>query len=162
MKLSVVYHSKTGNTKQMAEEIVLGMQEVAGAEAKAMAIEELDEAFLAESRCIVVGTPIYYAEMCKEVKGWLEGAFPKSKPTGKIGGAFATADYIHGGGELGLRAILDHMMVFGMLTYSGGGSAGKPVVHLGPVGWAGHLEETREIFGIYGQRMAQKTLEVFG
>lgn len=162
MKMSVLYYSKTGNTKQMAEEIVAGMLEVENAEARAMSIGEVDDDWLNESQCIVVGTPIYVADMCGEVKGWLEGAFMKYKPMGKIGGAFATADYIHGGGELGIQNILNHMLVFGMLTYSGGAAAGKPVVHLGPVGWGGHLDENREAFRLYGQRMAKKTLEVFG
>lgn len=162
MKMSVLYHSKTGNTKQMAEVIAAGMQAAEGAEARAMPIEEIDADWLKESRCIVVGTPIYVADVCGEVKAWLEKALMQYAPMGKIGGAFATVDYIHGGGELGIRTILDHMMVYGMLTYSGGGALGKPVVHLGPVGWAKHLDENREAFAAYGERMAQKTLEIFG
>ena len=43
-----------------------------------------------------------------------------------------------------------------MLTYSGGGSFGKPVIHLGPVALHGHLEESKELFRLYGQRMATK------
>ena len=43
MKLSVVYHSKTGNTKEMAEAIVTGMERVAGVAAKAFPIDGVDE-----------------------------------------------------------------------------------------------------------------------
>lgn len=68
---------------------------------------------------------------------------------------------MHGGGELGIRTILDHMMVLGMLTYSGGGALGKPVIHLGPVAIGGHLEESKDVFLLYGKRMAEKTLEIF-
>ncbi|ULQ60986.1 flavodoxin domain-containing protein [Brucepastera parasyntrophica] len=161
MKMTAVYYSKTGNTKKMAEEIVSGMLTADGAEAKAMGIDDIDENWIKESKCIVVGSPIYMADISSEIKNWLENAFMKYGPMGKIGGAFATADYIHGGGELGLRTILDHMMVFGMLTYSGGGVLGKPVVHLGPVGWANHLEENLEAFRIYGQRMSKMTIELF-
>lgn len=162
MKLSVLYHSKTGNTRQMAEVITSGMMAAEGAEARSMPIEDIDAQWLRDSRCIVVGTPIYVADVCGEMKSWMESAFTQYDPAGKIGGAFATVNYIHGGGELGIRTLLDHMLVYGMLTYSGGGAFGKPVVHLGPVARANHLEEDREAFVAYGQRMAKTTMQLFG
>jgi len=79
----------------------------------------------------------------------------------KSGGAFATANYIHGGGELGIRLILDHLLCHGMLIYSGGVAYGNPVIHLGPVALTGHLEESIDIFKLYSQRMATKTVELF-
>lgn len=161
MKMSVLYHSKTGNTEKMAEIIVKGMQSVNGVTAKAFSIDNIDENWVKESKCIVVGTPIYMASVSGAIKSWLEGPCKKCELSGKIGGAFATADYVHGGGELGIRTILDHMMVLGMLTYSGGGALGKPVIHLGPVAIGGHLEESQETFEIYGKRMAMKTVELF-
>lgn len=161
MKMTVLYHTKTGNTKQMAEEIVTGMQSVEGVEAAAFSIDEIDENWSKESRCVVLGSPIYMASISGAVANWLQGPCMKYGLTGKIGGAFATADYIHGGGDIGIRAILDNMLVLGMLTYSGGGAFGKPVLHLGPVAIAGKLDESREIFQLYGQRMATKTMEVF-
>lgn len=161
MKATVLYHTKTGNTKTMAEVIVEGMASVEGMEAKAFAIEEIDEEWVKESKCVILGTPIYLANMCGAVKSWLEGPSLKYGLAGKIGGAFATADYLHGGGELGIQTILDHLLVLGMLTYSGGGSFGKPVIHLGPVALKEYLEESKETFRLYGQRMAAKTLDIF-
>lgn len=161
MKMVVLYYSKTGNTKQMAEVIAKGMRTVASVEAKAFSIEEIDEDWAKESKCIVLGTPIYMASVCGAVKSWLEGPCKKYGLAGKIGGAFATSDYIHGGGELGIRLILDHMLVYGMLTYSGGGAYGKPVIHLGPVALKDHLEESKDTFLLYGQRMATKTIEMY-
>ena len=79
----------------------------------------------------------------------------------KSGGAFATANYIHCGGELGIRLILDHLLCHGMLTYSGGVAYGNPVIHLGPVALTGHLDESIDTFKLYGQRMAAKTVELF-
>lgn len=162
MKMTVLYYSKTGNTKQMANEIVTGMQSIEGVEAAAFSIEEIDENWTKESKCIVLGTPIYMASMAGAVANWLQGPCKKYGLTGKIGGAFATADYIHGGGDLGIRGILDNMIVLGMLTYSGGGAFGKPVIHLGPVAIKGKLEESKETFQLYGQRMATKTMGIFG
>lgn len=161
MKGIVIYDSKTGNTKAMAELIVSGMQKVEGFEAKACPIDEVDEAWAIESRCIITGSPIYFAGITAAMKTYLDGPFRKCQPFGKIGGAFATLDYIYGGGDLGIRSMLDHMMVCGMLIYSGGGSFGKPVIHLGPSAIKGHLKESKETFLLYGERMAKKTSELF-
>ena len=156
MKATVLYDSKTGHTKQMAEIIAQGMEEVQGVQARSFPLEEVDEDWAKESRCVILGSPIYMASISARVKAWLEGPCKKYQLAGKLGGAFATADYVHGGGDLGIRLILDHMMVHGMLTYSGGGAYGTPIIHLGPVALSDELDEARETFRLYGMRMALK------
>ncbi len=162
MKMAVLYYSKTGNTQKMAEVIAKGMETVQGVEAKTFALDSADVEFVKECRCVVLGSPIYLADMCGAVKTWLESGARTFGLAGKIGGAFATADYVHGGGEIGIQGILSHMLVHGMLTYSGGGACGKPVIHLGPVALTKDIEQYFDAFTAYGQRMAQKTVEVFG
>ncbi|MCC8061405.1 MAG: flavodoxin domain-containing protein [Clostridiales bacterium] len=167
MKMSVIYYSATGNTGRMAEVIADGMNLVSGAEARAFSIDAVDEDFVRESKCIVMGCPTYAADTPAAFHTWLEQRAGKLALPGKLGGAFSTAQYIHGGDEFVIRAILDHMMVMGMLTYSGGGSKGKPVIHLGPVAiaTAGNTEALKpfeETFQLYGQRMADKAVELFG
>lgn len=162
MKMSVIYFSDTGNTKAMAEVIVEGMEQVEGVEAKAFALDAIDKEWATESACIVVGTPVYMANMASQVKAWLEGPCAEYGIMGKIGGAFATANYIHGGGDIAIQSILEHMLVWGMLTYSGGGASGEPVIHLGPVGVVEYLDSCKEVFRIYGERMATKTKELCG
>ena len=162
MKMSVLYSSVTGNTRQMAEVIAQGMASVAGVQARAFSIDDVDEAHLAESRCVVLGTPTYMASMSAAVKTWLEEKGVKLGLAGKMCGAFATARYIHGGSELAIQSILAHLMVAGMLPYSGGAAFGPPVIHLGPVAIDGKLAESREVFLTYGERMAKKAMELFG
>ena len=161
MKLAVLYHSVTGNTKQMAEVIVEGMQTVENVKSRAFPIEKIDEEWVKGSKCVILGTPIYYASVSASIKSFLERPCNKYELAGKIGGAFATANYVHGGDELGIRSILDHMLCHGMLTYSGGFAYGNPVIHLGPVALTGRLDESVETFKLYGQRMAAKTIEIF-
>lgn len=161
-KMAVLYYSRSGNTREMAERIVQGMERVPGVQARAFSVEETDLDWVRESKCLVVGSPIYAGSIAGDLKLWLEKTFVKCLPAGKIGGAFATAGYVHGGGDLGIRLILDHMMVYGMLTYSGGAAFGKPVIHLGPVAISEHLAEFQETFMTYGERMAKKTVEVLG
>lgn len=161
MKALVLYYSKTGNTRHMAEVIAAGMGKVAGVEAKACSIEDVDEAWALESKCIILGSPIYCSNVSAAVKTFLDSSFKKYRPAGKLGGAFATMNYIYGGAELGIRLILDHMLVFGMLTYSGGGACGMPVIHLGPAALGTKLEESEPVFALYGERMAKKAVELF-
>lgn len=74
MKMTVLYHSVTGNTKTMAQVIAEGMMTVAGVEAKAFPIENWDAAWVKESKCVVLGTPIYLAEEHPSI--WLICAVP--------------------------------------------------------------------------------------
>ncbi len=162
MKATIVYHSVSGNTKKMAELIATSMNTVEGVDARAFSIDQIDEDFATESRCIIVGSPIYAASNTAAIHTWLQSSLKSFKPFGKLGGAFATANYVHGGGELGIRSILDAMITTGMLVYSGGAAFGQPVIHLGPVALGNRMEETESYFEEYGKRMAQKAVELFG
>ena len=45
----------------------------------------------------------------------------------------------------GIQEPLVFMMVMGMMTYSGGDSQGKPVIHLGPVGMSQDTDSFKEL-----------------
>ena len=166
MKLSVIYDSKTGNTKQAAEWIAEGMNSLEGVEAKAFSIAAVDEEFVKESGGVVIGSPTYAASITPDLHAWLLPASGKLGFAGKLGGAFATEQYTHGGATLVLQGILTLEMVFGMICYSGGGSCGNPVIHLGPVGVNNNVEPHngmelyKDYFMIYGKRFAGKAVEL--
>lgn len=163
MKMAVIYHSVTGNTKKMGELIAAGMNSIEGAEAKAFSIDNVDIDFVKEAKCVVFGSPIYAAHITGQMMNYLLEEAGKLGLAGKLTGAYTTAQYVHGGAELGIREMLDHCMVLGALIYSGGGACGSPVIHLGPVG----IDNTMDInqfsdnFEIYGRRMAEKATELF-
>lgn len=167
MKLCVIYDSVTGNTRQAAVWIAEGMETVPGVEARAFPIAAVDEAFVAETRGVVMGCPSYRATMTPDMHVWLMGAGGLGL-AGKLGGAFATEQYTHGGGEMVIQSLLIHQLCMGMLCYSGGASRGKPVIHMGPIGVNGNveahncLEHYREIFRLFGTRFAQQAAELFG
>jgi len=163
MNMAVIYHSVTGNTKNMGDLIVKGMNSVDGVEAKAFPIEAVDTGFVQSAKCVIFGSPIYAAHITGQMMNYLLSDAGKLKLAGKLVGAYATAQYVHGGAELGIREMLDHAMVMGALTYSGGGSFGKPIIHLGPVGIDNtmDIDQFAENFEIYGSRMAQKAMELF-
>ena len=59
MKIAVLYHSVSGTTKKMAEAICEGINSVEGAEGKAFPISDADAELVKESRCVILGTPVY-------------------------------------------------------------------------------------------------------
>ena len=167
MQLAVIYDSKTGNTKQAGEWIVAGMNGVTNIEAKAFSIHEVEEAFVKEAKGVVVGSPSYAAIMTPDLHAWMIASAGKLGFAGKLGGAFATEQFTHGGGETVIQAILTLEMVNGMFCYSSGNACGMPVIHLGPVAVNGNveahnsMEHYKEYFMIYGRRFAEKALDVF-
>ncbi len=162
MKLAVAYYSPSGHTKAMAGLIVKGIESVPGCEARAFSIEDADNAYIEESCALILGSPTYAGTACCAVQSWLENGAGGASLAGKLGGAFATAAYVHGGADLGLMTILQHMMFLGMMTYSGGCACGDPVIHLGPVAVNANQESFEDFFFIYGKRMAEQALKVFG
>ena len=167
MKLSVIYDSRTGHTKCCAEWIAEGMRRVEGVEAGCFSVKDADAAFIKDSSGVVIGSPSYYALMTADMRTWLLEEAPKMALGGKLGGAFATVQFTHGGGDLVIQSILTNLITIGMLCYSGGGACGDPCIHLGPVGVnhnveKAHLEDFQGNFEIFGERFAKKAAELFG
>ena len=156
MKASILFDSKTGNTKMAGEWIGKGMEE-AGIEVKCFNISDVDKAWVKESDCVIIGSPTYMADVSGDMKKFLEslGGFGVA---GKLGGAYATAQYDWGGGVIAIETMLRHMIVAGMMAYSSGGTE-SPVIHLGPVSVNGNHED---LFVQYGRRMAKQCLKVNG
>ncbi len=167
MKLAVIYDSKTGNTKTAAEWIVSGMTEIPDVEAKAFPVEGVDEEYAREAKGIVIGSPAYVALMTPNLHNWMLGQGMRLAVAGKLGGAFATEQYTHGGGDVVIQNILTFEITRGMLCYSGGNAEGTPCIHLGPIAVNNNqerhngLENYREVFRIYGKRFAKKAVELF-
>ncbi|MCC2256504.1 flavodoxin domain-containing protein [Intestinimonas aquisgranensis] len=156
MRLAIVYDTKTGNTAKMAEYLIEGFTAVDGAEAKAFPITAVDEEYVKASDALIVGTPTYNGYLTARMKARLESAPAKLNVAGKLGGAYATAAFIHGGGDLAIQCILTHLLVDGMMVYSSGQAKGMPVIHLGPVAIAPDLDAFADLFRIYGKRMAEQ------
>lgn len=160
MEIAVIYDSKSGTTKAAAEYIRAGACSVEGCGAKAFCIPEVDRDYVMNADAVIVGSPTYMASVTADMLTWLQKDAPSLRLAGKLGGAFATEQYIHGGAENVILNILTHEMVYGMMTYSGGGSCGKPVIHLGPVGMSQNIGEFEALFTVYGRRFAEKAAQL--
>lgn len=165
MKLAIIYFSKTGQTKEMAEIIARGMGK-AGSEARIFSVDEpIDEEYLQECGGIVFGSPTYMATSAWRINQWLLEDSHNVSLAGKLGGGFATAHYAQGGSDSAILSMLGVLLVKGMLVYSSGSAFGQPFIHHGPVALdavGSHYEDSKELFEIFGQRFAEKALELFG
>ena len=160
MKLSIIYFSKTGKTRTMAEEVQKGMKTVENIEVRIFDVDHVDYDYIKESRAVVFGTPTYYANTCWQLKKWFDESW-NCNLDGKIGGVFATANFPQGGADTAILTIINHLMVKGMLVYSGGSALGEPYIHLGPVALRDNFEESKELFRVFGKRIAEKSVELF-
>ena len=96
MKISIIYHSETGNTEKMAELVREGCQSVEGVEARCMPVEGVDEGYLQDSAAVLLGSPTYEGTCSWQMKKFLDEA-PRGLH-GKLAGVFASQNWPGGGG----------------------------------------------------------------
>jgi len=117
MKILILYYSKSGNTKKLAEEIEKGVNDV-----KDMACLLKDTASVTKddflsSDAIIAGSPVYFGSMAAGLKDIFDKFVTlRSKMSDKIGAAFATSGDVSGGKETTLLSILQAMLINGMIV----------------------------------------------
>ncbi len=160
MKISIIYFSKTGKTELIAQMIAKSIESVSDTEVKLFQIDKIDNEFLNESCAVIFGTPTYYSNICWQLKKWFDESWAHDLG-GKIGAAFVTADYQQGGADIAALTLIQHMMVKGMLAYSGGSSLGQPYTHLGVVAVNGNDTYNAELCSAFGKRIAEQAKSIF-
>ncbi len=117
MQVLVLYYSRTGNTKKLAEEIAKGVQKVEGVKCVMKSASEVTKEDFRESDGIIAGSPVYFGTMAyplKEVFDKFVGI--RGEMEDKIGAAFATAGDPSGGKETTIFSILQAMLIYGMIV----------------------------------------------
>lgn len=153
----VVYYSRTGNTRTMAEYITRGARN-ADAHVTCLPVEEVPVESLAKYDAIIVGTPDYYGGMAAEIKALFDASISlHGKLDGRVGGAFATAANIGGGNETAILGVIHALLVHGMIVP--GVSVGD---HYGPVSINAPDERARTQAISYGQRIARLAQKLAG
>ena len=128
----VTYHSATGNTEKMAQGVAEGAKEVSGTTVVLKRVDDVTSNDLVSSDAVIVGSPVYFANMSGEVKTFLDNwglqskfdLFRERKMRNKVGGAFATGAAISNGKEVTMLTICAAMLVNQMVVVSGGGGFG--------------------------------------
>ena len=116
MQVLVMYCSKTGNTKKLAEAIAKGVQEVEGVKCVVKAVSEVVKEDFVASDGIIAGSPVYFGGMAAPMKAIFDDFIGvRKKMENKIGAAFATSADPSGGKELTIISILEAMLIYGMI-----------------------------------------------
>jgi len=116
MQVLVMYYSKTGNTKKLAEEIAKGVQEVKDVKCVLKSVSQITEEDFLLSDGIIAGSPVYFGTMAAELKGVFDKFVGIRKQMGdKIGAAFTTAGDPAGGKETTIISIIQAMLIYGMI-----------------------------------------------
>jgi len=131
MQILVMYYSRTGHTKKLAEEIAKGVQEVQGVKCVLKQVSEVKKEDFVTSDGIIAGSPVYFGTMAAELKEVFDKYVGiRRKMEDKIGAAFATSADPSGGKETTIFSIIQALLIYGMII------AGDPLDATGHYGIA--------------------------
>ena len=152
MQVLILYYSRTGNTKLLAEEVAKGVREVQGADCIVKSTSEVTKNDLLAADGIITGSPNYFGSMASELKEIFD-RFVGIRPDmeNKIGAAFATGGDASGGRETTLLSILQAMLIYGMIVV---GDPLDAVGHYGVSGLDAPDSETARNAAKLGKRVA--------
>jgi len=115
-KALIVYFSKGGNTRKMAELIAEGIKKEQ-VEPDMCNVKDVTADYLLDFDAIIVGSPTYYGSMAAEIKRLFDESVRfHGKLDGKIGAAFSSSRQIGGGNETTILNILNAMLIHGMIV----------------------------------------------
>ena len=119
-KVLVAYYTQSGNTKLMAEAVAKGVGQVSDVEYKLKSIEEISEKEVLEADAIILGSPVYNANVVPAVQEFINSWPFEGRPMkDKIGAAFTSAGAFSIGEELVMLSILRSMLIHGMIVVGG-------------------------------------------
>ena len=151
-KAIVVYYSRMGNTKEMAEIIAKAMnEEDLPTECKSVSDVKADDIFSYDT--IVIGSPTYYGQMAAPIKQLIDELVSRhGQLDGKVGAAFTSAANIGGGNETTIMGIIEAMLISGMVVQ--GDPQGD---HYGPVSIGEPDKRVKQQCERRGRRIAELT-----
>ena len=154
-KVIVIYYSKSGNTKAMAELVKAGVAaQKIDVDLKEVSTVSADE--LINYDGIIVGSPTYYGSMAYQIKKLLDESVKfHGRLEEKIGGAFSSAANIGGGNETTILDILNAFLIHGMIVQ--GSYKGD---HYGPVAIGAPDARAEKQCKALGERVAKLVKDV--
>ncbi len=156
-RILVCYHSESGTTERMAEEIVKGMQKRA-VDVDLKKVDEVHVDDLLEYDGLIFGAPTYYGLPSGKMKSFIDETIRcHGKLEWKVGGAFTSSANPAGGNETTVMGILESLLIHGMIV------KGMPKGdHYGPVVIGEPDERELKQCRFYGEWMAELTEGVKG
>jgi NAD(P)H dehydrogenase (quinone) len=116
MYVLVLYFSKGGNTRKLAQQVADGVTAVPGVEVVVKSTAEVTKEDFLNAAGIVAGSPVYFGLMAADLKRVFdEFVGVRSKIEDKVGAAFASSGFWAGGNETTIMSILQCMLIYGMI-----------------------------------------------
>ena len=157
-KMLVTYHSRGGNTKEMAERIGEAAGGVPGVDVDVRPAAEVQPEEFLGFDAIVLGSPTYYGLPAAQIKKLLDDSVAfHGQLEGKVGGAFTSSANIGGGNETTILALLEALMIHGMVVQ--GSATGD---HYGPVAIGAPDRRAVDQCKAYGKRVAALAKKLHG
>jgi len=148
----VIYYTRTGNTKEMAQIITRAMTEE-NLQVECKSVSDVKAEELLDYDAIVIGSPTYYGHMAGPVKQLIDDTVRfHGKLDGKIGAAFTSSANIGGGNETTIIGIIQAMLIAGCVVQ--GDPKGD---HYGPVSIGKPDERVQQQCKRRGRRVAELT-----
>ena len=155
-KAIVVYHSRSGNTKEMAEIIARAMND-SGLPTECKSVEAVRADDLPDYDAVVLGSPCYYGQMAGAMKQLIDDLVGRhGQLNGKVGAAFSSSANVGGGSESTVLGIIEAMLIAGMVVQ------GDPQgAHYGPLSIGRPDEMVQQQCQRRGQRVAELVAKLF-
>jgi len=117
MQILVLYYSKGGNTKKLADRIAEGVESVSGVKVLLKSTQEVKKEDFVDSAGIIAGSPVYFGAMAWDLKRVFdEFVVIRKKMENKVGAAFATSGDASGGKETTIISIIQCLLIYGMIV----------------------------------------------
>ena len=116
MKVLILYYSKGGNTRKLAEAIAQGVSQVDGVEAALRHTRDVTKDDFLTADGLVVGSPVYFGTMAAQLKQVLDDFVSvRKRMENKVGAAFSTSGDASGGKETTMMSIIQALLIYGLI-----------------------------------------------
>ena len=131
MQVLILYFSKGGNTRRLAEAVAEGVAQVEGVTPILKTTADVTKDDFVRAAGVIAGSPVYFGTMAAELKHVFDDFVSvRKKMEDKVGAAFTTSGDATGGKETTLFSIIQAMMIYGMII------VGDPMAATGHYGTA--------------------------
>ena len=158
MEILVLYFSRSGNTKQLAQAVAQGVESVEGVRCVLKSTAEVTKDDFLSCSGIIAGSPVYFGTMAAELKKIFDKfVTTRKKMENKVGAAFATSGDPTGGKETTIFSIIQAFLIYGMIV------VGDPMSATGHYGTAcvGAPDETAKENAVkLGARVAETVVKL--
>jgi NAD(P)H dehydrogenase (quinone) len=116
MNVLILYYSKGGNTRKLAEAIAEGVGQVDGVAPVLRHTRDVSKDDFVAADGLIVGSPVYFGTMAAQLKQILDEFIGiRRKMENKVGAAFSTSGDASGGKETTMMSIIQALLIYGMM-----------------------------------------------